>query len=100
MVGDVAGRRLLAGAALAGRGDGRELVTGLDVVGRQQMMEQADADAGVIHVEETMIGGAAGWMGRRSDLRKRDRDQCVVPVILGGLDSPCMSSPDYPWLPA
>ncbi|KAL6013472.1 hypothetical protein ACLOJK_003970 [Asimina triloba] len=35
-------------------------------------------------------------VGRRSDLKKRDRDRCVVPIILGDLDLPCMSSPDYP----
>ncbi|KAL6010512.1 hypothetical protein ACLOJK_000946, partial [Asimina triloba] len=32
--------------------------------------------------------------GSPSSMEKRDRDQRVVPVILGGLDLPCMSSPE------
>ncbi|KAL6005311.1 hypothetical protein ACLOJK_005875 [Asimina triloba] len=103
-VGAVAGE---AGerASTVDEADGRWLGRRLDLASGGRWLGAAggggrsaveDADAGVVRVEETMIGGAVGWMGLRSDLQKRDRDQCVVPVILGGLDSPCMLSPEYP----
>ncbi|KAL5975942.1 hypothetical protein ACLOJK_020271 [Asimina triloba] len=79
------------------------------ICGQMDADRWRDEDGGLLG-----SGGAAGRRWRRreaSDLAEEDDgrtlvvamlaavsdlDLCVVPVILGGLDSPCKSSPDYP----
>ncbi|KAL5984927.1 hypothetical protein ACLOJK_038763 [Asimina triloba] len=87
-----------AGASVgAGSGGGRWVLSDGFLVGgarpEKRMGADGRRDAAGSAAGEDDVGVLAPEIGRRSDLKKRDRHQRVVPVILGGLDLPCMSSP-------